>query len=407
MLIFLLESPALKIEKTQIQQILRSRLKPTKQDSDQQTISVDVLSIVANAAVTISKDSDIFFENEILAVVHRVKSKSSGLATTSVWCWMGRETQLGDKEEKKLSELAKRYGTTPKFIHQLSEPSELVQILGGRLAIRQGSRNHWTSENTTMHLVRSLNDVILVDEHDLSIRNLCSAFSYCFTILGSIYIWHGCGSTPKERQAALSYAQTLSPDPVSPTELVEGENDDDELFWMMLGDEDFARADYWRWRRASAEVDPSIWRIDCRNPSKLSSPVEFLSTERNLQASVYIINCVWEFFVLVGKEARGERQAILTALQIAKRMSEEVASGRPFKPTVHVLIVPSQLPVDLRLGIRDMDEAWLNNGEIPHHLNLISCVNAEEHLKKFVWERSSLADLTLLPLGISADHISR
>ena len=101
-----------------------------------------------------------------------------------------------------------------------------------------------------------------------NIQNLCSAFSYCFTILGSIYVWHGCGSLPAERKAALEYAQTLSPDPVSPIELVEGETDDDEMFWMILGDDDFAKADYWRWRHSSSETDPLIWRVDPGNASK-------------------------------------------------------------------------------------------------------------------------------------------
>jgi len=40
-------------------------------------------------------------------------------------------------------------------------------------------------------------------------------------------------------------------------------------------------------------------------------------------------------------------------------MASEVAPKRPYLPTVHVLIVPSQIPLDLRLGTRDLDEAWL------------------------------------------------
>ena len=107
--------------------------------------------------------------------------------------------------------------------------------------------------------------------------------------------------------------------------------------------------------------------------------VEFISLELDHQASVYLINCIWEFFVLVCEHAQGNWQAIRIALDTAmvnesiftlvyqiislniylQKLSKEVAPLRPYTPTVHVLILPSQIPVDLLLSIRDFDEAWL------------------------------------------------
>jgi len=75
-------------------------------------------------------------------------------------------------------------------------------------------------------------------------------------------VWHGCGSTPKEREASVEYAHMLSPNPVT---LFEGGDDTDEVFWMMLGDEEFARADYWRWRHSWSDYDPRIWKVDTNN----------------------------------------------------------------------------------------------------------------------------------------------
>ncbi len=37
---------------------------------------------------------------------------------------------------------------------QGKEPYDLVQLLGGTLAIRRGSRSHWSRENTALHCVR-------------------------------------------------------------------------------------------------------------------------------------------------------------------------------------------------------------------------------------------------------------
>ena len=94
------------------------------------------------------------------------------------------------------------------------------------------------------------------------VSNLCSAFSYCLTLLGTCYVWHGKGSLPGERQAALEYALSFVTGS-RPVELVEQVSDDNEMFWMMLGDADYARADYWKWRPdLAATALPRIWRVD-------------------------------------------------------------------------------------------------------------------------------------------------
>jgi hypothetical protein len=76
------------------------------------SISIDVMHIVKNTASVISKDTNVFYDTEVLAIIHRSKSKSSGLVSTKVWGWRGKRCQYGDKEDRKLQELAKRYGTT-------------------------------------------------------------------------------------------------------------------------------------------------------------------------------------------------------------------------------------------------------------------------------------------------------
>jgi len=149
--------PSISLDNVKVSELLKSRPRPSSNADDIQTISVDVFSIIGNAATLISKSPDIFYDTEILAIVHRVKSGASGLATTTVWCWLGKHTCLGDREEKKLKELANRYGTSAvgppiilltflssdstlqRIFHQLAEPVDLVMLLGGCLAIRQVS----------------------------------------------------------------------------------------------------------------------------------------------------------------------------------------------------------------------------------------------------------------------------
>ncbi|KAF9447197.1 hypothetical protein P691DRAFT_776317 [Macrolepiota fuliginosa MF-IS2] len=369
--------------------------------ADVQTISVDVLAVNGVSLITISRDTNIFYDSETLVIVHRYKSKSTGLVSTQLWAWYGKKSQVGEKEARKLQELEKRYNTSATIIHQNSEPPHLVQLLGGELIIRQGNRLHWLAENTAMYSIRKLGGVLYIDEHEPSIKNLCSGFSYCLTILDAIYVWHGCGSTDEERQAAVQYASRIGNSGSSAIQLREGEDDDDELFWMALGDEEFARADYWQWRRQSSGIDPRVWRVDAKaNPPVVA--VAGLREEAQRDKSVYIIDCVWEHFIVVGHKARGDRTSIKLALSTAKHLSEASASSRPFTPTVHVLVLPSRLPADLRLNLRELDDDEANYNKVPDHMNLLSSTQAECHLQQASWERTVLQDPTMLPLGVSA-----
>lgn len=372
------------------------------------TISVETLSINNGTTVPVLRDSHIFYDTEVLVIVRRAKARDSGLVSTKVWCWHGKQCRFGEREEKKTDELARRYGSSLETVFQRQEPPEFVHILGGKLATRQGTRAHWSSENTAMHVVRSSGEHIFIDQVDLSIRNLCSGYSYCVSILDQIYVWHGRGSTPKERNAARDYAQASAVKGTSITELREGDNDvNDEMFWMVLGDSgDYAKADYWRFRNASAPCDPRCWIVDATVEGDPIRATTSISAETILQQSVYIIDCSLEFFVLVGKNARSKRSDISLAIQTVMAMAKRVAISKPFSPTVHVLVLPTQLPLDMRLAFRDLDESQVNGGFIPDYMNVLSTTEAIEHLRTSSWEKAALQDQNMLPLGLDTAHVS-
>ncbi|KAL1715806.1 hypothetical protein EV715DRAFT_255726 [Schizophyllum commune] len=392
------------LPKINAQALLQRPPRPDKKDK--QTISVEVLHISGNNATAVPDASaNIFYDNEVLAIIHRHKSKKSGLVDTTVWGWKGAKSELGEREERKLGELAKRYHTEIIWVNQFAEPSDLVEVLGGQLGTRQGSRTLWSSENTAMHVVRSYEGVVYIDELDFNVKNLCSGFSYCFSILNTQYVWHGRGSTTQEREAALQYAKTLSggaEDAI--TRLTEGEDDQDEMFWAMLGDEAWASADYWQWRKEAANVNPRVWLVE-DGASKVTSSV-VLSTHPNLKSSVFVVDCIWEYFVVVGHEARGKRKEIRQAVTVAMDLAKLVASERPFHPPVHVLVLPSQLPLDLKLTFRGLDDTVLNGDSVPDHMNLLSSQDALRHLGTASWDRRVLKDTSMLPLGVDAQAVN-
>ncbi|KAJ7703074.1 hypothetical protein B0H17DRAFT_1041507 [Mycena rosella] len=377
---------------------------PPRLSSDSQTIQVDVMAIAGSTAIPLGL-MHMFYDTEILAIIHRSKSRSTGLINSTVWSWQGKGSSLGSSEERKLSELAKRYGTSIVPIKQFSEPVELVQCLGGTLAIRQGSRAHWANENTAMHVVRSMHGVTFIDQVDIDIKNICSGFSYCVSILDTLFVWHGCGSTPVERKAAMEYGQTLTSSPDDIVVLIENESDgDDEMFWMVLGDEaEYAKADYWQWR-SSVGLSPRIWSVEAARKDAIS-PVQSFYQEESPHTSVYILDCVFEFFVLIPSGARGRRRDLNLALSVAMDAATRLASARPYKPTVHALILPSQLPVDLRVQFRDLEDVFLNAVDVPEHMNILPWREALNHLQTSSWSRSQLKDKDMLPLGLDESHI--
>lgn len=118
--------------------------------------------------------------------MHRAKGKASDLVTTTVWGWEGRHSQCGERERKKLSELASRFGTKLVNAPQGKEPFEMVQVLGGTVVIRHGSRAHWTTENTALYCVRMHGHHYVVIEEVELVRTSYITLFFLLTVAAGI-----------------------------------------------------------------------------------------------------------------------------------------------------------------------------------------------------------------------------
>jgi len=252
-----------------------------------------------------------------------------------------------------------------------------------------------------MHLVRSMNGVMFVDEQHLSVQSLCSGFSYCLSILQMFYVWNGRGSRPEEKKAAFDYAASLCGDPNSVIVLNEGENDEDEMFWAVLGDgnKEYANASYWTWRATTNAGDPQLWRVTASLGQRFTHIPP--TSNPSFKDGVFILDAVWEVLVLVGAEARGKREDIWLALATAEAFVSSVGASRPFVPPIHALVFPSQVPRDLRLAVRGLSFGIQEGDEAIEHINILSVSQAIDHLNTTRWHNVILRDRTLLPLGVS------
>ncbi|CEL60808.1 hypothetical protein RSOLAG1IB_04047 [Rhizoctonia solani AG-1 IB] len=363
-------------------------------------ISTDVFNLSNGQATAVPSYPCLVYESELVAVVQRVRNETNGLVLNRVWGWYGKKAQVGPREEGKLAELAKQYGTSVIASFQGDESQELVDAVGGQWIIRQGSRAHWTPENTTMHCTRQLGDACFTDEVDFHVSNLCSAYSYCVTVLDAVYVWYGRGTTQYEREAAAAYGRMIAGPEKEIDEYDEGK--EDPIFFVLLGDDAWANADYWKYRAALGKVahQPRMFLIDARDKKQPVS-CHIPSTSKIAPDAIFVLDNMLEMIVTVGPEARARRTDILLAVHIAISIATSVETKRPFVPPVHLVVLPSQLPLEVKAGFfRFVSDETVNPIAAPLHMHLLTLSEASEQLSATTWPMSKLHDPTFLPLGI-------
>jgi len=93
---------------------LQSVLKeiPFSLDLNFQTISVDIFVISGHTATAVTLEPNVFYDSEVVAIIHRAKGNSGQLVSNKLWLWQGRNANFGEREKRKAKELAERFGTT-------------------------------------------------------------------------------------------------------------------------------------------------------------------------------------------------------------------------------------------------------------------------------------------------------
>lgn len=81
-------------------------------DLDWTTISVKVVNVMQEHALLDEKLKHIFYDSELLIIIHHSKSQKTTLERKTVWRWAGRKSKHGEREESKAAELTKVYGTS-------------------------------------------------------------------------------------------------------------------------------------------------------------------------------------------------------------------------------------------------------------------------------------------------------
>lgn len=85
---------------------------PYKPNTSFHPISTEVFALRGSQPLTALEIKPlVVYDTECVAVVHRVKSRSTSLASTRIFCWIGKRWTENAHERRKLTELSTRHGT--------------------------------------------------------------------------------------------------------------------------------------------------------------------------------------------------------------------------------------------------------------------------------------------------------
>ncbi|GAA6012509.1 hypothetical protein JCM10207_009023 [Rhodosporidiobolus poonsookiae] len=320
----------------------------------------------------------LLFRSEILGVVHRSAASGAGdEVETRVWVWRGDEAQETPRMEERVRRLTEKTGVEPVEVRYGSESPALVEAFSGQVTVLKGLRDEFDHLAKRLYTVRSYEGAVFVEEVDLAVRNLCSGYCAAFSSdAGEVFAWLGEGATDGERQACCEFAESIA-DGRSVNVLAEGE--ETAWFWHSLDDGlEYASAYYWRYRPLHPDSPVSVLRIE-----STTSPGYTLVPSLELSPShVSVIDGGYaEHWVVVPEQAKGKKDDIRKALEVAKRLSsawEErgFASRTPY----HVIAFPSLVPRDVPFLSRQLDFSPLNAGARPTRMHVFTADEAEEVL---------------------------
>jgi hypothetical protein len=107
-------------------------------------ISTDVFNLSNGQATAVPSYPCLVYESELVAVVQRVRNETNGLVLNRVWGWYGKKAQVGPREEGKLAELAKQYGTSVVCTKHYSKENRRLKETGrSRPSKEMRAKNLW------------------------------------------------------------------------------------------------------------------------------------------------------------------------------------------------------------------------------------------------------------------------
>lgn len=207
----------------------------------------------------------IFFDESLYLITH-IFGSASGAKTAECYLWAGSAVPESNVEDAQLfaRKAAKENQATLINIRQGKETPNFFEALGGILITRRGSK---PASKQYMLCGRRHIGHLVFDEVDLSLKNLCSGFSFILSAeKGPVFVWKGKGCNAEE----ISGARLIGMDVSGYGELVELEEGRETPAFLALfpatddkGSRTVPRsAEHWRYKASSDRYRTRLFRIE-------------------------------------------------------------------------------------------------------------------------------------------------
>ncbi|KAI6373654.1 hypothetical protein MCOR25_003426 [Pyricularia grisea] len=295
------------------------------------------------------------FEREMYLCGHTFLD-GSGRQTSEVYFWAGDQVPPSAIEDAQLfvGREARALGGKLIGFPQGKETPEFLQALGGIVIVRRGSSNKYDSLAPSMLCGRRFQGQVTFDEVDFSPHSLCSGFPYLITQNGKCFLWKGKGSDVDE----LSCARLIGMDLALMGELVEvDDGNETPEFWNIFdGQMRAGSADHWRLKPNYQKYCGRLFRSDAGDEQQIAEISPFSQVDLD-PAGIYIIDCFFEMYIVVGYGAQPQYASFRNALDFAQEYAILASSmeDRPFVPISTVVL--EGIPRDLKSVFRKWRDA--------------------------------------------------
>ncbi|KAI6366686.1 hypothetical protein MCOR21_005212 [Pyricularia oryzae] len=295
------------------------------------------------------------FEREMYLCGHTFLD-GSGRKTSEVYFWAGDQVPPSAIEDAQLFVGRETRALGGKLIGfpQGKETPEFLQALGGIVIVRRGSSNRYDSLAPSMLCGRRFQGQVTFDEVDFSPHSLCSGFPYLITQNGKCFLWKGKGSDVDE----LSCARLIGMDLALMGELVEvDDGNEPPEFWNIFdGQMRAGSADHWRLKPNYQKYCGRLFRSDAGDQQQIAEISPFSQVDLD-PAGIYIIDCFFEMYIVVGYGAQPQYASFRNALDFAQEYAILASSmeDRPFVPISTVVL--EGIPRDLKSVFRKWRDA--------------------------------------------------
>jgi hypothetical protein len=151
------------------------------------SVSVEVSIINPDGSLQMlqGEEARVLYETETQIITHQYKDSAAGASvSTKLYARTGTRSRLlidsGCSEAKKVQEIAKLHRAVVIDARQGRESIELVKLMGGLLATREGSRKEGGKDSSGMYQVRGSDGAIFIDQVDMVspiLRVTCEFYS--------------------------------------------------------------------------------------------------------------------------------------------------------------------------------------------------------------------------------------